>query len=408
MLPPSKSHTMRALLLASMAKGSSEIQYPLDSPDTNAMLTAISAFGASGVREKNQILVKGVGAVPDRLKASVIDAGNSGQVLRFASSFYAQAKTPVVITGDHSLRTLRPCAPLLSALRQRGAFACSLSRTQSAPILIQGPINPGFCRIDGQDSQPVSALLMALPFLKGESFIQVDNLGEKPWINLTLDWMKRVGLRYEEHSNGFYLPGSDSIEPFLRHIPGDLSALAFPLVASLITPSEISISGVDCSDVQGDKEIIDVLKAMGAQIEHDAERHMLHVKGVQKLHGISVDMNKLIDAIPALAVLSCFAEGETHLYGASIARKKECDRLHVMRCELEKMGADIEELSDGLLIRGKGYLHGARLNGHADHRVVMALSCAAFAAQGESCIDGSAYVAKSFPDFFEQFERIKR
>ncbi len=405
-LPSSKSHTMRAILLASLGRGESVLLNPLFSPDTQAMLQAIEAFGAKWQHVENGLKIFGVGRVPEKLKRSAICAGNSGQVLRFASAFYAQSRTPILVTGDDSLQQLRPCKTLVDSLKSLGAFLTSLSPMGAAPLLIQGPISSGTCSLSGIDSQPVSALLMSLSLLDGPSHIHVHDLGERPWIDLTLDWMKRLHLRFTETKDGFFLPGGDHIEPFQRVIPGDLSALAFPLVLGLITHSTISISGVDLSDIQGDKAILDVISQMGGKYSYDPKLYTITVSGPQKLKGVAIDVNPIIDALPSLAVLACFAEGTTRLYNGAIARKKESDRIHAMAHELQKMGAKVIEQPDGLEIEGVGSLNSAILETYHDHRVAMALACAAFASSGTSKLNNPEVVQKSFPNFFEQLRSI--
>ncbi|MCB1085331.1 MAG: 3-phosphoshikimate 1-carboxyvinyltransferase, partial [Chlamydiia bacterium] len=337
-IPPSKSHTHRALLFALLAKGRSTIQKYLDSPDSAVMLKTIQALGAKVEASGGTLTIEGVGSAlhsPD----DVINAGNSGIVLRFVGALAALIPTYTVITGDQSIRTRRPVKPLLDALKQLDVFAESMRGNGLAPIILRGPFRGGTCTLEGQDSQPISALLVASSFASKPTTIHVHSPGEKPWIDLTLHWLDFLGLPYENHDYVRYeIPGGQTIKPFTYTVPGDFSSLAFPVAAALITQSEITIENVDRNDVQGDKKLLKALETMGAEFAE--EGRTLHVKKGGPLKGHVFDINDFIDAITILAVVGCYAEGETVMTNASIARKKECDRIHAITTELKKMGAD--------------------------------------------------------------------
>lgn len=401
-IPPSKSHTLRAIVFGMMGKGKSIIRNYLHSPDTDAMVQAARCFGAKVDIHSDRLEIEGLNG---QLQAAedVIDAGNSGQVLRFIGALAALVPSYTVITGDHSIRHRRPVTPLLSALQQLGAFAESAKLNGYAPILIKGPVRPGKTRLSGEDSQPVSALLIAASFLDGESEIEVANPGEKPWIDLTLNWLDRLGIRYENDNYTRYkVFGKASIAGFEIDIPADFSSAAFPLAAALITDSEVTLHQVDMEDVQGDKKIIDALIAMGAKIAIDRTKRTLTVKKGSQLRGMRLDINDYVDALPILAVIGCFAEGTTEIVNAAIARHKESDRIHCIVSELKKMGASIEETDDGLIVH-RSSLHGAYVNSAQDHRIAMALAVAALNTEGTTTIDGIACVAKTYPTFAKDF-----
>lgn len=402
-IPPSKSHTHRALIFALLAKGKSTIYKYLDSPDSAAMLKTVKQLGAKVEKFKDRLEIEG--AFPNLSPPDdVIHAGNSGIVLRFIGALAALIPAYTVITGDHSIRTRRPVKPLLDALKQKGALAESAAQNGYAPVIIKGPLASGKCTLDGQDSQPVSALLIAASFAKGSSEIHVTNPGEKPWIDLTLSWFDFLKLPYENHGYTHYkIPGGASLSGFQYTVPGDFSSLAFPVAAALVTQSEISIENVAMEDVQGDKKVLDFLKEMGAQIE--LEGRTLHIKKRGPLQGKTFDMNDTIDAFPILAVIGCFASGETVLTNGAMARKKECDRIHSIATELKKMGADIEEKEEGLVIRSSK-LKGATLETYYDHRMVMSLTVAALGAEGESVILKTECASKTYPNFKEHMKAL--
>lgn len=395
-IPPSKSHTMRALLFGSLGRGTTVVENFLDASDTHAMVEALRAFGIVIHREKNSLVVEG-GKLKPALRT--IYAGNSGQILRFVAALSALIPAYTVITGDHSVRHRRPVEPLVSALNQLGAFATT---TQGkAPITVRGPIMPGKATLHGADSQPVSGLLMATSFLEGKSQLQVINPEERPWIELSLFWIRKLGGKVEHQNYEQYLiEGGLSYEGFHTVIPGDFSSAAFPLVAALIARVEIILEGLDIEDCQGDKKIFSLLSSMGATFE--IEKNSIYVKKCPSLRGATIDINDCIDALPIIAVLCCFAESKSEIINAKIARNKESDRLYAICLELKKMGACIEEKEGGLIIY-PSQLYGASLYSHEDHRIAMALIVAASVAHGQSVLSSYECIAKSYPSFIEDF-----
>ncbi len=399
-LPSSKSHSVRAVLLGAMAQGISRIDNPLHSPDVTQAICAAIELGAQVKQDDQGMTIIGVGGRP-QTPAGVIDSGNSGQVLRFAGALAALGSGYTVITGDHSICSNRPAQPLLDGLNQLGGWAQSTRQNGYAPLIIKGPLRPGKAELEGKDSQPVSALLMAAAFIDGVTEITVHHAGEKPWIALTLSWLDRLGVSYtHENFEHFVIKGCRERNGFQLQIPGDLSSAAFPIVAALITNSEMTLHHVDMADIQGDKELIYLLQSMGAHIEIDRTTRSLHVGKGSRLIGKEIDVNAFIDAVPILAVLGCFVDGETHLINGAIARRKESDRLACITKELKKMGAWIEESADGLSIRPSN-LKGTVVQSYEDHRMAMALIVAGLASEGETIVEGTACIQKSYPGFIE-------
>lgn len=397
-VPSSKSHTMRAILFAALAHGTSTIHNILPSPDTKAMIEACSALGAGISQNGSTLFVEGTGGALQPPEG-VIDVGNSGQVLRFVGALAALMPYHTVLTGDHSICTLRPMAPLLEGLNQAGAFAVSSKGNGYAPIIVRGPARAASLSVDGQDSQPISALLMLAAFLNGQSRIAVRNPGEKPWIGLTLYWFDRLGIPYTNRDFEEYtVSGPNRLEAFTYTVPADWSSAAFPIVAALITRSTIVLEHMDFDDPQGDKAVLDALEQMGARFILDRDAQKLHILPHQGLHGAKLNVNAYIDAVPVLAAAACYASSPTTIQGAAIARQKESDRLHATAQELGKLGARIEELPDGLIIHPSP-LHGSTTNSLHDHRIAMAAAVAALGAKGKSVVQDTACVAKSFPGF---------
>lgn len=404
-IPASKSHTLRAILFGAMGLGKTTIHHCLLSSDVHAMIAACRLLGATVEVSANTLEIQGINGKISWTE-DVINASNSGIVLRFCSAIGALAANPVVITGDHSIRHQRPMLPLLDGLGQLGVTATSMRGDGYAPIIIQGPIKPGKATISGEDSQPVSALLIAAAFAEGPIELHVRNPGELPWVALTLDWFDRLGISYKNRGFEYYrLPGNSHYAGFSYTVPGDFSSAAFPIAAALVTNSELTLKNIDMQDPQGDKKLIPTLQKMGALIEIDALNKMLHVKKSRKLKGIDVDINDFIDAITILAVVACYAEGETCIRNASVAKQKECNRIQSIATELRKMGADIIETEDGLRIQGS-VLKGADVHSYHDHRMAMSLTVAALGAEGETTISSVECVSKTFPSFMQDFNRL--
>jgi 3-phosphoshikimate 1-carboxyvinyltransferase len=405
-VPPSKSHSTRAVLFASFANGQSILQNLLDSPDVDAMMHACQLLGAQFERVKNGVKVTGFDGKPS-IAEDIINAGNSGQVLRFIGALASLIPAYTIISGDESIRHSRPVLPLLSGLQQLGCFAQSARLDGYAPIIVKGGITGHSLRIHGADSQPVSGFLMAAAFAPHPIQIKVDDVGEIPWIKLTLNWFDKLHIPYEvnDEFNHFKMFGGASYPGFDYHVPGDFSSAAFPMIAAVITKSECVIEALDMNDCQGDKAIVSLLQSLGVKVSLESNG-LIRIDARQLcFSGFEIHINNMIDALPILTVLACFATSESEIRGAAIARCKESDRIHTIAVELSKMGAKIEEYDDGLKIY-PSLLRGCEVNSHTDHRIAMALAVAGLAANGTTIIHGVNCVEKSFPNFESALKQL--
>jgi len=400
-IPPSKSQTLRALLFASLAKGTSLITNPLMSPDSQKMIDACLQLGATIKQDGQQLVVHGNGGViPSR--QCRIDAGNSGIVLRFLSTIAAISDESVTFSGDASL-CRRPMHILGDALVSLGVQIDYLKEPGFAPLSITGPVEGSSVTLEGGDSQPVSALLIAASLLGREFEITALNPGEKPWIEMTLDWLNKMGVSVRCQDFHRYTVNGNGWPSFNYSVPGDWSTAAFPLIAAIVTRSELLIEGLTPDPCQGDQKILQILESMGAHINFLNDT--ITVLPNQTVTGIDIDVNDCIDALPALTVMACFAKGTTRLYNAAIAKTKECDRIVCMAQELTKMGAHIKTFDDGVLIEGSS-LHGGVVDSHGDHRIAMALTVAALGASTPTTIRDVECIAKTYPNFSEEFAQM--
>ena len=404
-IPTSKSHTIRALLIATLAEGTSVITAPLESADTRACVAACRMLGARIREESNLLTVEGVGgrrSAPD----DVIDVGNSGTTLYLALGTAALGEGYTVFTGDDQIRR-RTAQPLLSSLGDLGAKAESTRGNGCAPIVAGGGITGGRTAIECPTSQYLSSLLLCSPLGLRDTEIDVVSLNERPYVEITLDWLDRQGIAYERRGWDYFgITGGQTFQPFERTIPGDFSSATFFLCAAAIAGGTLEVIGLDMNDSQGDKAIVSILREMGCQIDTKPESISLRRSD---LRGGEFDLNATPDALPALAVTACFADGETRLLNVPQAREKETDRIAVVRQELERIGADVEELPDGLVVRGdpNRAFRSGRVNGHYDHRIVMALAIAALRADGPLEIESAEAADITFPTFFDLLEEVR-
>ena len=429
-VPGSKSHTIRALILASLAEGVSHISNPLPSADCLSASKAIQEIGASvEFDNKNNIwTVTGAGKNA-HLPSNVVDVGNSGSVLYFFTPICATFEGWSIFTGDSSIRK-RPVLHLLEALKQLGAN-CYVSRPEenAPPALVQGPIKAGKVITDGRLSQYISGLMMASTLIDGKLEIELTDPKEVPYLDMTKYWLESLGVQVEMSSDykKISITGPYQLNAFDKTIPSDWEAVAFPLIAALISDSKITIDNVDGSGNQGDDAIVSVLQSVGADIQWNKETSQLIVTGGNRLSTenlpektLRVNLAGFPDAICALAVIACFIEGKTVLEDIGVCRRKETDRIVVMKSELEKLGAKVEEGEDSLVIYGNSpilangeknpnfKLHGGTVESFDDHRVAMSLACLGLGLpEGQEVIVNDAECCSvSFPGFFEVMNKI--
>lgn len=397
-IPGSKSHTIRAVAIGALAKGDSIIRQPLESADGRAAFDAFRALGALISEQPGEWRITGTGGRPSTPE-NVIDVGNSGTTMNVALGAAALLRDGIaVLTGDAQVRR-RPCGPLAQSLNDLGASVVATRGGSCPPFLVAGGLKGGSSTIQAMSSQYVTSLLINAPMAEADTQLQVPLMHEKPYVAMTLDWLQRQGVHvdFADDYTEFNIPGGQAYQPVDRQIPGDFSSATFFLAAGALPDNEVLCQGLDLEDTQGDKAVIDYLKAMGAVVETEPDG--IRVRA-ERLQGCEIDLNATPDALPMMAVLACFARGVTRLVNVPQARLKETDRIQVMRIELEKLGAKVKELEDGLLIE-ESALAAGNVEGHGDHRVVMALAMAGATLPGVTTINGFEAVNVTFPSFLE-------
>jgi len=437
-IPASKSHTIRQILIASLADGVSEIKYPLDSLDTRSCAAACRAFGAeitehrapdpdnpNPADEKGEKLISWKVTGNSAFKKGDshlfhIDVGNSGTTLYLALAVAGLQTGPVEFTGDEQIKR-RSAAPLLEALAGLGVF-CE-SNNGCAPITIKGPWKGGKVSLPCPTSQYLSALLIASPLAPAGvvTEIEVPLLNERPYIEMTLSYLRAHGIIFKVSPNfsHFVISGGSSWKPFSSSVPGDFSSAAFPAAAAAITGGPVTLLGLDLRDTQGDKFFLEMLKSMGCEVQWNEKGEngpSCTVSRNGPLRGGTFDLNETPDLLPAAAVTAAFAQGDTALVNVAHARIKETDRIAAMAEELAKLGVKCTERPDGLVIHGKALspqkeaLSPPRfpvIDSRGDHRIVMAFAAAALGSSVPIEITQVESAAVTYPGFLDLLGAVK-
>ena len=401
-IPGSKSHTIRAVAIASLANGTSHIHKPLISSDALSAVDCYRSLGAEIDTKNDDLWV--INGINGQIKPinKQIDIGNSGTTMNLAIGTCAliSPEIEVTLTGDHQIQR-RPVGPILNSIKDLGAKGHTHNNNGCPPLTISGKMRGGATTVQCKSSQYLSSLLLACPLAESTSEITVPLLYEPDYARITLDWLNRQSIQYEmkDDLSWFRIPGGQHYTAFNMPIPADFSSATFFLCAGTLIGEEVAIQGLDFEDSQPDKAVAEYLIAMGADLSSTKDGIRV---GRSELSGCEIDMNRTPDALPAMAVTACFAEGETRLVNVPQAREKETDRIACMAKELSKIGADIKELPDGLVIHGRTggtNLTAAPVSGHGDHRIVMAMSIAGMALEGQISIDTAEAMNVTFPEY---------
>jgi 3-phosphoshikimate 1-carboxyvinyltransferase len=403
MIPGSKSHTIRAVAIASLATSESRIEAPLDAGDARSAVRAFTALGAKIECRPDAWVVEGTGGelhAPD----DVIDVANSGTTLNVALGSAALVRKGLTcFTGDQQIRR-RPSGPLIASLNDLGAWVESSRGDGCAPIVVRGRLEGGTTSIECRSSQYLTSLLINAPLGDGDTVITVPLLFEQPYVEMTLDWLARQQIKLErDELREFRIPGRQSYRAFQRRIPADFSSATFFLCAGVLGDNDVTVQGLDLNDPQGDKAVLDYLRQMGACVDVQRDGRIRVQPG--NLKGCRIDMNATPDALPMMAVVACFAEGKTTLANVPQARIKETDRIVVMRQELTKLGAKVTELPDGLIVE-QSKLTGAEVDGHSDHRIAMALAVAGCSIPGQTVVHTAESATVTFPTFLDCMRKL--
>jgi 3-phosphoshikimate 1-carboxyvinyltransferase len=399
---PSKAHTLRALIIGSLAQGTTVIKNPLLGQD---QLNVISCLGKLGVKidlTSNKIIVEGSGG-KYRPIDNQLNVGESGVGMNFLGAAANLSDKPVIITGSKRL-TERPIDEVINGMRQLGCKIDYLDKEGFPPVKIYGGgIKGGNATIKGsKTSQCFSAIVISSPYAQaGVTLNCIDKMTEKPYFDISLQMMSEFSVEaVNKNYKQIIIPCGKIYSAREMTIEGDYSSASFFFLAAVICKSKVTIGGLRTDTKQGDKAFLNLIKKMGCKVSQT--KNKISVQGGE-LAAIEQDMSNLPDLVPPTAIAAAFAKGRSRLTNIGHLRLKECDRLAVMASELNKMGVSVECTEDSLIIEGTKQAHGAKIDPHNDHRIAMSFAAAGLAV-GEQIIENENCVAKSFPDFWERFE----
>jgi 3-phosphoshikimate 1-carboxyvinyltransferase len=407
-VPSSKYHAHRALMLASLAQGTSRVVGVSDARHVRSTIEVLRGLGVGVDVEPDGFEIHGG---PYTARRETLSVGSSGTTLYFMIGLASLADAPVTLTGQKYFQR-RPVGPLLEALGQLGV---ELSAEGARPPITVQPRRPtgGRARISGTLSQWISGLLMIAPFASGPSTIEVEGeLNERPYVELTVGIMRQFGLEIDVKDNWrrFEVAGDQQAIPTTVALPPDIASAAFGLAASALHPCDVLFRGLTETRAERldhpEAHVLEVLEQMGLPMALDAEAGGVRVShdGVE-LGGVEVDCRPMPDMLPVLATLGTFARGTTTFYNIEHVRLKESDRI-VSMLQLNEMGGDLEVQGDRLVVRGVRALRGASLSSYNDHRVHMALAVAASRAAGESSLTYPNAYRISYPAFLDDMSGL--
>ena len=403
-IPGDKSISHRAIMLGSLAAGVTRVRNFLIGDDCLATIECFAQMGID-IRQDTDITIYGKGLHGLKQPANALDVGNSGTTIRLLSGILAGQNFTTTISGDASIEQ-RPMDRIITPLRQMGANITAAREDSYAPLTISpAQLKATLYQSPVASAQVKSAVLLAGLYAQGESSLVEPVLSR----NHTELMLEGFGAHVSSQGTRASVQGFPTLHGLDINVPGDISSAAFFLVAGLIVPgSEIYMENIGVNPTRAG--IITVLQDMGGDITLHNHRlecgepvcDILVRSSDLSATSISGDIiPTLIDELPIIAVAACFAKGTTTISDAKELRVKECDRITVMRTELNKMGANISEKEDGMIIAGVGALHGAAVESYGDHRVAMSLTIAGLVSSGQTLIHKSECVNISFPQFFK-------
>jgi 3-phosphoshikimate 1-carboxyvinyltransferase len=399
--PSNKSYTHRAIFIASLVNGKSLIKNVLRSRDTNATIEICKSLGAEIQEAGNNLKIKGIDKFDD--SELTLDASNSGTTIRIAAAISSLRKAKTILSGDESLRK-RPMKQLLDALEALGA-KCS-SNDGKPPLTVTGKIRGGEITIPGDvSSQFISALFIAGPLTEKGITINISSeLVSKPYLEATISTMKKFGVEVLQ------------IKPYKKYriepqqykhttitIPSDFSSVALLLSAAVLVGKDLTIK-ISIGDLaQGDEAIIDILGKMGVNISMN--NNTIKAQSPERLPGGKFDLSNTPDLLPPLAILALKCTSPLELYNVRHARFKETDRISILARELKKLGLEVTEKEDGLVISPPKELRGAALESENDHRLFMAF-CIAAMYVGGCTVSNPESVDVSYPNFIADMNHV--
>ncbi len=405
-VPGSKSITQRALVAAALAPGTSRLMGPLESEDTLLLKNALESVGIRISTNEGAWDVHGQGGQIE-LSGQEIFMGNNGTGIRFMTSVMGLGRGCATLTGTKRMSE-RPIQPLLDALRGWGVDAQSIKGTGCPPVRISSQGLPGGKThiVATKSSQFLSSLLLVAPCARSSSMIELDGLlVSRPYIDITLAVMKAFGADVKEDGKRFMVQAR-AYRPTRYQVEGDASSASYFWAAAAIGSFSLTVENIGEKALQGDAAFVDILEMMGCKVRRGPDGTTVRGPAQGKeLEAIEIDMSRWPDIVPTLAVVAAFAKGTTVIKNVAHLRIKETDRLKAVASELRRMGGVVEELADGLRIKGQVPMHGATIETYDDHRIAMSFAVAGRRVPGTTIKDPEC-VKKSFPGFWNLWKDL--
>ena len=407
-IPPSKSYSHRAIISAALANGEkkSKINNLKFSVDIETTVKIMENWGAKITKKESSLEVIGNDGkiVP---KKNYIQCNESGSTIRFLIPVGLTSENELIFDGKGKLID-RPLDSYYKIFDDQG-IKYEMSEDK-LPLKVNGKLKAGNYEIDGNvSSQFITGLLYALPLLDGDSIIVINkNLESKGYVDLTLEILKLSGIKIKNNDyKSFEIKGNQEYKPFNYTVEGDYSQVAFWIVAGIISANkdnEIKCLHLNKYSLQGDKAIIEIVQKMGAKLEIFDDYVIVKPS---KTKGTIIDVSQCPDIAPILTVLGALSEGETKIINAERLRIKESDRIISIKTELNKLGAEVEEVGDSLVIQGVDTFEGGvEVSAWNDHRIAMSLAIASIRCKNEIVIDEAESVKKSYQHFCDDFEKM--
>ncbi len=404
--PPSKAYTHRAFVLGLLADGVTTVRNPLLGRDTLATIRACRAFGAE-ITEGPQFTVSRPG--PLATPSDIVNVDNSGTTMRIMTSVSSLVRSGfVVLTGDSSVRT-RPMAALLDALHQLGVECWAVRLDGLPPIIVKGGgMSGGEAKIRGDvSSQYVSSLLISCPYAKQGSSIHIEGqLVSAPYLDATIRMIGLFGGKVETEGSTYDVSINRTYKAANFTVPADFSSASFILAGAAMTGGHVQIANMNFDLPQADMAILDILQRMGAVVRIDKDNGRVEVSSSGELEGGEFNLRNSPDLLPVLAVLALKSKSSVTIKGVAHARFKETDRLEVLAMELPKIGAEVQELEDGLIIKAPKLWKTCTFDSHNDHRMFMAFSLAGVSSREGVLVEGAESVDVSYPNFVDDMKAL--
>lgn len=404
-IPSSKSGGHRDIICAALAKGESIVENISMSKDIEATIRFLQALNVkivhAGSKVSDRTALKITGSGHLKLINDCIDCGESGSTLRFLIPLITLLDSKAVLTGQGKLVS-RPLQTYYDIFDKQNIQYSTTNG--NLPLAIKGNLRPGIFKLPGNiSSQFVSGLLFTLPLLDGDSVIELTSpLESSSYVNMTLASLAKYGIKIiSENHERYLIKGKQEYQANNNFVEGDWSQAAFWMVGGILG-QKLTCHGLDVNSLQGDKIIYQLVQKMGANV---MQQQNSILSANSSTHGIVIDAADCPDIVPILTVLASISSGTTKIINAGRLRIKECDRLAAITSELNKMGANIIEQQEGLIINGcpQGLLGGCDVSAWNDHRIAMSLAIAAQCCQAPIVLHGAGSVSKSYPNFWQDY-----